>query len=160
MLCEGFKPIGRRTLGWCGTNPLDCFFVFEKDTGLKHTHTWGSGNLGLISHNSPHTKASNSWMLCEGFKPIRRHTLGRCGTNPLDCFFWERHKIVFVVSCVVLNPGSHSPVCVCFSPVSFSKKAIKWVCPTSPKCVSPNGFKAFTQHSRVTGFCMLWVVWY
>ena len=57
------------------------------------THTQGSGNSGLIWHNSQHTKVGNSWILCEGFKPIGRHTLGQCGTNLLNCFFWERHKI-------------------------------------------------------------------
>ena len=29
-------------------------------------------------------------MVCEGFKPIGRHTLRRCGTSPLDCFFFEK----------------------------------------------------------------------
>ena len=44
---------------------------------------------------------------------------------------------------------------VCVKSIVFLKKSSKWVCPTSPKCVSPNEFKTFTQHSRVTGFCML-----
>ena len=31
-------------------------------------------------------------MVCEGFKPIGRHTLRRCETSPLDCFFLKRHR--------------------------------------------------------------------
>ena len=48
------------------------FFFWER---LRLSHTQGSGDQGLISHNSQHTKAGNSWMLCEGIK----HTIGRCG---------------------------------------------------------------------------------
>lgn len=86
--------IRRHTLGLCGTNPLDYFLFLERHRTETHTHTEEGGNPGLISHNSQHTKASNSWMLCEGFKLIGRHTLGQYGTNPLDCFFffWERHR--------------------------------------------------------------------
>ena len=52
------------------------------------THTQGSGNSGLIWHNSQHTKVGNSWILCEGFKPIGRHThLGNVGQTYLIAFF-------------------------------------------------------------------------
>ena len=52
------NPLGETHLGDMGQTHLIAFF--EKDTGLKHTHTQGSGNLDLISHNSQHTKAGNS----------------------------------------------------------------------------------------------------